>query len=99
MNIMGRGWKGRICCAVMRVARVIGGRGDSVPLVRELRVGIEHKRRLTTPCFSILNRSLLGFFLWVVGAGGVHIDGLEGVGRLQLVLFIAIGIAIRLLTI
>lgn len=26
---MGRGWKGRACSAVMRVARRVGGRGDS----------------------------------------------------------------------
>jgi hypothetical protein len=27
---MGSGWKGRACRAVMRVARRVGGRGDSV---------------------------------------------------------------------
>jgi hypothetical protein len=50
--------------------------------------------RLTAPCFGILDGSLLDFFLWIFWAGGIHFDGLEGFGRVQEVLSIAIGISI-----
>lgn len=28
-NVIGSNWNGRMCCAVMRVARRVGGTGDS----------------------------------------------------------------------
>lgn len=33
---MGTNWNGRMCCAVMRVARSVGGTGDSMVKVSEL---------------------------------------------------------------
>lgn len=35
-KIIGRGWNGRACRAVMSVARRVGGRGDSMESVRRV---------------------------------------------------------------
>lgn len=40
---IGRGWKGRACRAVMRVARRVGGSGDSVVVLVQLDLGVERR--------------------------------------------------------
>jgi hypothetical protein len=59
-NIMGRGWKGRRCCAETRVARRVGGRDDSVYiyLAGKYRPG-KGRRMRTSPLSHVLHSGLL----------------------------------------
>jgi len=50
---MGNGWKGRACRAVMRVARRVGGSGDSIGRVREVGVVREGGGKRTAPVHCV----------------------------------------------
>lgn len=95
---MGRGWRGRKCWAVMRVARRVGGRGDSnaISVCR-----IEGRRRRdgghTTPCFRVGEERLFGFFGCIGSVGWHwHFGGVVGDVRGIAVGFVAIVVVVFL---